>query len=159
MNRFPKFPARCWLLLCLGMLASAPAAAQAAAPPKAAWALMVYLDADNDLERPMMKNLLNMTKVGSTAAVNVIVLAARSPRGEGKYTNDGVANLPNWTSAKLLRVEPNKLRELADWGAMDMGDPPTLARFLRTATRDFPAGAEKGVRFYILPLTVAAGAG
>ncbi len=126
-------------MLCIGALAPATALAQAAAPPKAAWTLMVYLDADNDLERPMMKNLLDMTRVGSSAAVNVIVLAARSPRGDGKYTNDGVANLPNWTTAKLLRVEPNRLRELADWGAVDMGDPPTLARFLKTATRDFPA--------------------
>ena len=100
---------------------------------------MYYLDADNDLERPLIKNLEDMLKVGSTNAVNIIVLAARHPRGDRMYTNEAVANLPNWTTTKLLRVEHNKLREIADWGETDMGNPTTLARFLKSATDDFPA--------------------
>ena len=139
MKRFPKSAASCWLLLGIGLIVTGVAGADTAKTPRANWTLMVYLDADNDLERPMMRNLAEMAKVGSTDAVNVIVLAARSPRGDGKYTNEAVVNLPNWTTVKLLRVEPNRLRELADWGAEDMGDPATLARFLRTATQDFPA--------------------
>ena len=127
------------LLPWLALLTPAANGAPAAAPGKAAWTVMVYLDADNDLERPMMRNLEEMTKVGSSAAVNVIVLAARSPRGDGLYTNDPVANLPNWSGAKLLRVEPGRLRELADWGTTDMGEPKVLARFLKTVTTDYPA--------------------
>lgn len=125
-----------WLVLAL----SAGAAAETpGGPARAAWTLMVYLDADNDLERPMMRNLEEMTKVGSTAAVNLIVLAARSPRGDGLYTNERVANLGNWSGAKLLRVEKGRLRELADWGAADMGEPAVLSRFLKTVTTAYPA--------------------
>jgi Clostripain family len=129
------------LILILGATLVLPtmAEAQASAPAKAAWTVLVYLDADNDLERPMMKNLEEMLKAGRSDQVNVIVLAARNPEGVGKYTNAAVANLPNWTSGKLLRVEPGKLQELADWGAVDTGDESVLQRFLSRATTDFPA--------------------
>jgi hypothetical protein len=108
-------------------------------PSRAAWTVLVYLDADNDLERPMMKNLEEMLRVGSTDKVNVIVLAARSAEGDGKYTNAAVANLPNWTDGKLLRALPGKLQELADWGNIDMGDAGVLKRFLATGMHDYPA--------------------
>jgi hypothetical protein len=127
-----------WLLPGFILLASA-AAVSADKPARAAWTLMVYLDADNDLERPMMHNLEEMARVGGSDRVNLIVLAARSPRGDGLYTNEPVANLPNWTGAKLLRVESGRLRELADWGTVDMGEPKVLGRFLKTVAQDFPA--------------------
>ena len=138
MHRFPRlrFLGGVWLAL---VLFSPVAGAAPASPGRAAWTLMVYLDADNDLERPMMRNLAEMTRVGSTAAVNLIVLAARSPRGDGLYSNDAVVNLPNWSGAKLLRVEKGRLRELADWGAADMGDPAVLSRFIKTAVAGYPA--------------------
>ena len=129
------------ILIWLGVpvLISTAAPAQEPAAAKAAWTVLVYLDADNDLERPMVKNLQEMLLIGNSTQVNVIVLAARSPQGDGKYTNSAVANVPNWTSGKLLRVQPGKLQELADWGPIDMGDAKVLQRFLSTATRDFPA--------------------
>lgn len=114
--------------------------AHAADPgPRAAWTLMVYLDADNDLERAMMRNLAEMAKVGGNEAVNVVVLAARSPRGDGLYSNEDVLNLRNWSGAKLLRVEAGLLRELEDWGRADLGDPEVLGRFLAAAAAQFPA--------------------
>ena len=127
------------LLLGAALAAFPLSAADAPAPARAAWTVMVYLDADNDLERPMMKNLEEMLHLGKTDRVNVIVLAARSSEGEGKYTNAPVANLANWTDGKLLRVEPGRLQELADWGAIDMGDATVLKRFLSTAMHDNPA--------------------
>ena len=136
MTRFLGHSLRGAVLVSVALATSTAATAVA---PKAAWTVMVYLDANNDLERPLIKNLEEMLAVGSTSAVNVIVLAARHPGGDGKYTNKAVANLPNWTSAKLLRVEKNRLRELADWGAVDMGDPAQLTRLMQDATRDFPA--------------------
>jgi hypothetical protein len=122
-----------------GLLAATPAAAASA--PKAAWTVMLYLDADNDLEAPIVANLEQMLGVGGTDQVNVIVLAARSPEGEPdpRYTNRAVANIPNWTSAKLLQVQKGRLLELADWGRASLGDPVVLSRFLATVTRDFPA--------------------
>ncbi len=143
MNRLPMFRLLLggWLALtlCTGTAVSAAAAGAESASTRAAWTLMVYLDADNDLERPMMRNLEEMTKAGSSEAVNLIVLAARSPRGDGLYTNEGVVNLGDWIGAKLLRVEKGRLRELADWGAVDMGEPATLSRFLKTVTAAYPA--------------------
>jgi hypothetical protein len=129
------------LLLCVTLLG--PAVGWADTPAAAAeWTLLVYLDADNDLEKPMMHNLEEMLAVGSTDRVQIIVLAARSPESVGLYTDVAVGGLPDWNTTKLLRVERGRLRELADWGAAevaDMGDKKTLARFLATVTRDFPA--------------------
>ena len=139
MKRFWKCPAARWLLLCTLLVTPALAGAQAAGPPIADWTLMVYLDADNDLEKPMMRNLEEMVAVGSTDKVQIIVLAARSPESTGKYTNIAVGGLPDWQTAKYLRVERGRLRELADWGDMNMGDGETLAKFLAAATHDYPA--------------------
>ncbi|MGB8326763.1 MAG: clostripain-related cysteine peptidase [Steroidobacteraceae bacterium] len=136
MSAYPIVPRWCWLLLWPLALVAGPASAQ---QPKAEWTLMFYMDADNDLERPQMQDLQEMLKVGSTDALNIIALVDRHPEGAGKYTNEAVANLPNWTTAKLLQVQENKLREIADWGEVDMGDPTVLHRFLETVTRDFPA--------------------
>jgi len=126
------------LFACVLMLFSA---GSAAAPPggPADWTVLVYLDADNDLEKPMMRNLADMVAAGGSERVQVIVLAARSPQSTGLYTDMAVGGLPDWSSTKLLRVEPGRLRELADWGTADMGDGQTLTRFLDTATRDYPA--------------------
>lgn len=127
---------------------AAPVAAWAAAdaPARAQWTLLFYLAADNDLEAAQMRDLAEMLAVGSSAEVQVVVLADRHPGGGGKYSNDAVANLPNWTSAKLLHVERGALRELADWGEVNMGDPATLDRLLQFAAREFPA-ARYGVVF------------
>ena len=56
-----------------------------------------------------------------------------------KYTNEPIANLKDWTTAKLLSVEHNHLEELDDWGEVNMGDPATLKKFLQTAIKSFPA--------------------
>ena len=108
--------------------------------PKAEWTLMMYMDADNDLELDQMEDLKEMLAAGSSADVNIVVLADRHPAGDGrKFTNEPVANLKNWTSAKLLYVKHNELEELADWGEANMGDAATLKKFLQTVTKEYPA--------------------
>ena len=107
---------------------------------QAEWTLMMYMDADNDLELDQMHDLLEMIAAGSSKEVNVVVLADRHPNGDGrKYTNEPIANIKNWTTAKLFYVKHNELEELADWGEVDMGDPATLKKFLQTATKAYPA--------------------
>jgi len=138
-QRKSTVPAILLLLLGATLNSTAMVEAQTTAPARAAWTVLVYLAADNDLERPMMKNLEQMLKIGNADKINVIVLAARNSEGEGKYTNAGVANLPNWTGGRLLRVQPGRLQELASWPAIDTGDANVLRSFLATATRDFPA--------------------
>ena len=131
------------LLLASLLFSPAPAVKSAqdqSSPAKAEWTLLMYGDADNDLELDQMEDLKEMLAVGSTSAVNIVILADRHPNGdERKYTNEAIANLKNWTTAKLLHVEHEHLEELDDWGEVNMGDPATLKRFLQTAASSFPA--------------------
>lgn len=55
------------------------------------------------------------------------------------YTSRSLAGVGNWSGAKLLYVEHGRLRQLAEWGPVNMGDPAILQRFLDTARRQFPA--------------------
>jgi hypothetical protein len=55
------------------------------------------------------------------------------------YTNRPLANLGNWSGAKLLYVQRGWIRQIADWGPVNMGDPAVLKRFIDTATRQYPA--------------------
>lgn len=111
------------------------------AADRAAWTLLFYLDANNDLEAAEMQDLEEMLAVGSTDEVSIVVLAARSPNDdeEDGYTAEGVANLEDWTTAKLLVVEKGALSELADWGTVNMASGKTLARFLKETIPQFPA--------------------
>jgi hypothetical protein len=130
------------VLLALGAVPFSPRVKSAQDEPaadEAEWTLLFYMDADNNLELDQMNDLKEMLAAGSTKDVNVVVLAARHPAGDGRrYTNEPVANLENWTSAKLLYVEHNHLKELGDWGKVDMGNQATLKKFLQTA-KSFPA--------------------
>jgi len=131
------------ILLALLSLLPAPnvrSAQDNAAPVKAEWTLLMYTDADNDLELDQMGDVKEMLAAGSTKEINIVILADRHPNGDGrKYTNDPIANLKNWTTAKLLYVEHNQLEELDDWGEANMGDPATLKRFLQTGIKSYPA--------------------
>jgi hypothetical protein len=129
------------ILIALAVTPFFPRAKSAQEPAtQAEWTLMMYMDADNDLELDQMHDLMEMIAAGSSNDVNVVVLADRNPKGDGrKYTNEPIANIKNWTTAKLFYVKHNELEELADWGEVNMGDPATLKRFLQTATKAFPA--------------------
>ena len=107
----------------------------------AEWTMMFYMDSDNNLEDPQMNDLEEMLAVGSSPNVNIIVLADRSEKGDDEegYTNRAVGGIRNWTTAKLMVVERGRLRELADWGEVNMGDPNNLKKFLETVTTQFPA--------------------
>ncbi|HEX3101465.1 MAG TPA: clostripain-related cysteine peptidase, partial [Pyrinomonadaceae bacterium] len=115
----------------------------AQAPEPAEWTLMFYMDADNNLEAPQMKDLEEMMAVGSTTKINLIGLIDRNPKGETPdergYTNRGVGGLPNWTTAKYVVIEKGKLREMSDWGELNMGDPANLKKFLDSTVKQFPA--------------------
>jgi hypothetical protein len=109
--------------------------------PPADWTLMFYMDADNNLEDPQMNDLEEMMKVGSTARVNIVVLADRSTKGENDrgFTDRSIGGIRNWTSAKLFYLEKGRLRELDDLGELNMGDPGTLRAFVENVATNFPA--------------------
>jgi hypothetical protein len=130
---------RCIFAIVIGLSCTAATAAEPL--PKAKWTVMCYAAADNDLEAPMMEDLKQMLAAGSTQAVNIVTLVKRSPKSEpaGQYTDASVANLPDWSSAKLLYVEKGKLREIDDWGSADTGNPATLKKFILQVARAYPA--------------------
>lgn len=130
----------CFLLLAVLALTVFPRS-QVAQTPQAEWTLMFYMDSDNDLELPQMIDLAEMMEVGSTAQINIVALVDRNASGDedNNYTNADVGGLKNWTTAKYLRVEKGKLKELADLGELNMGDPNNLADFIEHAAKDFPA--------------------
>ncbi len=107
----------------------------------AEWTLMFYMDSDNDLELPQMIDLAEMMEVGSSAQINIVALVDRNVSGDedNNYTNADVGGLKNWTTAKYVRVERGRLKELADLGELNMGDPSNLAAFIERASKDFPA--------------------
>ena len=65
------------------------------------WTFMVYLDADNNLEKYGIKDLNEMEKIGSTDEVNVVVLFDRWNGTNGEPEDDDTTN-GNWTNTKLI---------------------------------------------------------
>lgn len=128
-----------FVLFSLALFFVSPCGAYAQAT--AEWTLMFYMDSDNDLELPQMIDLTEMMQVGSTAQVNIVVLVDRNASGDedNNYTNADVGGLKNWTTAKYLRVEKGRLKEIADLGELNMGDPNNLANFVDRSMKDFPA--------------------
>jgi hypothetical protein len=90
--------------------------------PDHAWAVLVYLDADNDLEPYALDDLTEMTDAGSTGEVHVVALLDTLSGGAVAYY-----------------VEPGLARAVADWGEPDMGDWRTLRDFGVWAAALYPA--------------------
>jgi hypothetical protein len=84
---------------------------------------MVFMNGDNTLEPSLASELDQMEMVGSTSAVNVIVLFAR------ESTND----------ARVYYIGNGSLTTEADWGSTDMGDPQSLQRFIVYVAANYPA--------------------
>ena len=102
--------------------------------PSAEWTIMVFLNADNNLERFSLLDFREMAKIGSTDQVNVIVQFDRN----GVYAPD-----PPWSQCLRFRVaknmEPLPQNALQDLGEVNMGDGQVLADFVQWATQAYPA--------------------
>ena len=99
------------------------------------WTFMVYMVSDNDLEPFALQDLAEMVEVGSSDKFQILV---QSDRADG-YASEGVANLPDWTTAKRLRAQKGELEVLEDLGELNMGDPNTLGDFIGWAAKTAPA--------------------
>lgn len=100
----------------------ASASTLAAPPVRSEWTVMVYLDADNNLEPYGWENLQMLEQVGSTSSVNFVVLMD---------TLSGPAS--------LLYVNKGSVTTLADWGEVNMADPATMTAFIHAAVKAEPA--------------------
>ncbi|MBN1967429.1 MAG: hypothetical protein JW910_22435, partial [Anaerolineae bacterium] len=124
---------------------AASMAAQAAGEPitssqaqqQAAWTVMVYIAADNDLEEFAISDLNELELMGSTTDVNVVV---QLDRATGYDSSNG-----NWTDTRRIfitrdedynRIESEVVQNL---GETNTGDPDTLADFATWAMQTYPA--------------------
>jgi len=120
-------------------------------PPRdntAEWTVMVYLDADNELESNGIKDINEMEMVGSSKDVNIVVQVDRIPYsvlasyGWG-YLDDSSNN--NWTTTRRYYitqdVDPIQINSQlkSDLGELNMGDPQTLIDFANWAVANYPA--------------------
>lgn len=99
------------------------------------WTILVYLDADNDLEKEGIEDFLEMSSVGSDEDVNVVVQLDRIP-GYDSSNED-------WTGTMRFLVEPGMMpiseNAVMDLGELNMGDPDTLADFVSWGVTHYPA--------------------
>lgn len=103
------------------------------------WTILVYLDADNDLESAGMANINQMETVGSTADVRVIVQVDRIP---GQDTTSG-----DWTDTRRYLITRDSDRAAVKsiriddppLGELDMASPGTLRDFVVWGKSRFPA--------------------
>ena len=101
----------------------------------ASWTVLVYVMGDTDLEPFALDDLTEMASVGSSDELNIVAMVDRSP----DYSSDGLLNLDDWESTKLLEVDQDELVEVADLGELNTGDPDTLAAFVETGLTEYPA--------------------
>ena len=105
------------------------------------WTVLVYIDADNDLEAYSVEDFNEMEQVGSTDRVNVV---AQFDRIKSNEAWDDTSN-GNWTTTKRFLVQRDDdpqafhSKELQDMGELNMGDPKTLADFVAWGVKTFPA--------------------
>lgn len=99
------------------------------------WTILSYQIADTNLEPFMMDDVEEMGLVGSQPGFNLVALVDRA---EG-YTDTSVLGIPDWTGAKLLEIEKGGATELADYGALNTGDPAVLAAFISEVIKAYPA--------------------
>lgn len=106
-------------------------------PGLADWTVLVYLDADNNLEQAGLLDLQEMESAGSSEAVNVLVQIDRA----GNET--AVSNQWSTTRRYLIRgdSDPTVLASepLMELGERNMGDPAELADFIRWGVKTYPA--------------------
>lgn len=101
------------------------------------WTILVFLNADNDLERFGILNFNQMEQIGSTDQVKIVVQMDRSP---GFDTSNG-----DWTDTRRFLVTRdndtlNMTSPVVEYmGEMDMGDPEVLADFIRWGQANYPA--------------------
>ena len=127
------------VLLGVGLV---PLQGSVTATPKAVatWTFMVYLDGDNNLESYGVDDFLEMSSVGSTAQVNILVQFDRSPLTDW---SGGTSDYGDWRTAKRFVVErgdePTAAYQSSDLGEVNMGSGAVLQSFLQWGMGNYPA--------------------
>ncbi len=108
---------------------------------QASWTILVYLDADNNLEGAGLADLAEMQAAGTPPpGVNVLVQIDRAPRYsplDGNWTDTRRYRVTGGAELELLADDSTELIEIL--GEANMGDPATLSDFVRWGTAAYPA--------------------
>jgi len=112
------------------------------------WTVMVYLDADNNLESAGIDDINEMEIVGSTTGVNIVVQVDRIPYSVLAANNEGylddISN-NNWTTTRRYYITQDfdsyqiSSELKSELGELNMGDPETLVDFASWAVTNYPA--------------------
>ena len=121
------------------------------APPNSnlpEWTVMVYLDADNNLEGAGIDDINEMEIVGSTSDVNIVVQIDRVPYSVLDSNNQGYADdisNGNWTNTRRYYItqdyDPYIINSqlVSNLGELNMGTSSTLINFAKWAVSNYPA--------------------
>lgn len=106
-------------------------------PSQRKWTVLVYLNADNDLEQFGIEDVNEMELVGSSPEADIVV---QMDRIAGYDSSNG-----NWTGCRRMRIINDSdlaiisSPALQDLGAVDMGDWRVLHDFITWGMTTFPA--------------------
>ncbi len=104
------------------------------------WTILVYLDADNNLEGAGVVDVNEMETIGSTADFNIVV---QMDRASGEDSSNG-----NWTECRRAKIvkDTNSTTmtsftgtNYTSLGEVNMGDANTLKSFIQWGMATYPA--------------------
>jgi len=99
------------------------------------WTIMVYLDADNNLEPDGIEDFQEIATTGSDENINYVV---QMDRIDGFSNSHG-----DWTDCKRFHVQKNMIptaqNAVESLGEVNMGDYNTLKNFIQWAVTNYPA--------------------
>ena len=99
------------------------------------WTIMVFLNADNNLESFGIKDFEEMARVPKNDKVNILVQMDRSPNYTSIYGN--------WDETLRFKMEPGlkpqRNKAVKSLGEVNMGDPAALRDFIDWSISNYPA--------------------
>jgi hypothetical protein len=124
------------LLVAMWLSVSITAAANSVPPGRAKWTVMVYMNANNNLESAAIVNFAEMANVQYTNDVRVVVQLKRKGQGLADST-------PRWSGVRRYLIQegavPDDASKISDLHDVNMGDGRTLSEFVAWATSTYPA--------------------
>ena len=99
------------------------------------WTFMVYLDGDNNLEEDCIDIFLDLSSVGSTANVSIVVQLDRIGGYDDRFDDWQDCNR-FYVTKDLIPTDGNATEHL---GEVNMGEPNTLTNFTNWAISSYPA--------------------
>lgn len=146
-------PNRKWMLWAIVIAILSLTTGGITAQDRAAWTVMVYMEADNNLENDALVDIIEMEMVGSSPDVNIVVQIDRAvdfATGDGDWTdarrylltkNNGDIGLVDIINQKFASPETITLTSepVDNLGEINNGDPGTLVDFIVWAAETYPA--------------------